>query len=210
LKAWRKVRPSRSRRPFPLSVCSAIVWRFVTLSRLDMGSFALMLLSTFCRPSQLLELRQMDLMPPTGRGHAGWHMPLSPQELHSKWPEWATPLYQAGRGNGGEDRVWSFTYPQYVRQFRSACLELNLEMAPYQSRHSGPAIDRSRGCRTLQEIQKRGGWQTHKCLVRNGRSARLNANLNKLSLELRGCCRMCEAHLEEIVLGCRRPEIHLP
>jgi hypothetical protein len=225
LKGWRKLCPSRSRGPYPLAIWAALIWRFVCRQRLDMGSFLLMLLSTYCRPSQLLKLRRMDLMEPMGGGQTLVHV-ASPQELpawskigesdvsmalDSKWMEWATPLYLALRAGGGEAMVWEFTWPQFTRVFRSCCKELKLDgLVPYQTRRSGPSIDRSQQPRMLTEVQRRGGWQTHRSLVRCERSARLSATFSRLSSELQACCKTCEAHLAEIVLADRCPEIHLP
>ena len=46
---------------------------------------------------------------------------------------------------------------------------------------SGPSIDRSRGYRSLQEVQKRGQWKSQKSVTRYEKSARLASTWEKNS-----------------------------
>ena len=42
----------------------------------------------------------------------------------------------------------------------------------YQTRHSGSSIDRVRGFRTLQEVQRRGQWKAFSSVTRYDKSSR--------------------------------------
>jgi hypothetical protein len=209
LKGWRKICPSRSRRPWPLGVWCLLAHQMVQKGRLDMASYLLLLVSSYVRLGELLRARRQDLLRPMGGAHHRWSLLLTPQKLtarskigesdgsvmlDSSWMEWSIPLYEVLKHGDPAEKIWGFSYPQFAKMFKTACASLGrTHMVPYQARHSGPAIDRSSNTRTLQEVQKRGGWQTQ--LVRYERSARLAASLGLLSTDVSASCNLCELHI---------------
>ena len=64
--------------------------------------------------------------------------------------------------------LWSFTYPKVADKFQEGCnsVPLPFKTVPFQLRHSGPSIDRSRNCRTQAEVQKWGRWRKATSLTR--------------------------------------------
>ena len=64
LKGFRLLCPSRSRRPWPLLIWSAIIFEFARRNLLPMGIMILLGLSSYARPGELLGLRRRDLIEP--------------------------------------------------------------------------------------------------------------------------------------------------
>ena len=94
----------------------------------------------------------------------------------------------------------------FVKELQRACTEigLNLKVVPYQLRHSGASIDKSRDCRTLKEIMKRGRWRSMKSLVRYEKHSRLADFFVKMTTAVQNRCRAAETRIEGIVLGALR------
>ena len=88
-----------------------------------------------------------------------------------------------------------------VRHLREVAAELQLELVPYQLRHSGASHDRLAQARTLDECRKRGRWRSHRSLVRYEKAARVAQYWNDLPAAMRAHCEDCDARLEAVVLG---------
>ena len=97
--------------------------------------------------------------------------------------------------------MWSFDYGRYSKVFQEVTEALGLDVTPYQMRHSGPSIDRSKDLRPLIEVQKRGRWKSHKSLARYEKSARLAANFQQLPLPVQQHCLLAESLLEDVMCG---------
>jgi hypothetical protein len=225
LKGWRRLTPGKSRKAHALPVWAAITWRMVMRRQARMGIFNLVQVSTYTRPGELIRLNRSSLIPPTKGVTKYWSLLLSPEErversktgcaddsilLDSPWLQWLGPALQILKQGPREENLWGFDYPQYVKVFRACCEDLQMHVVPYQARHSGPSIDRARGLRTQEEVQKRGRWASHKSLVRYEKAARLASTFNQLSADQRALCQACEDHIEAIVLGRALPELTLP
>ena len=98
--------------------------------------------------------------------------------------------------------LWSFSYPSLVQKFKAACetVPLPFKIVPYQLRHSGPSIDRSRDCRTQAEVQKRGRWRTAKSLTRYEKHARMADLFLEMPARAQSKCLGAEARIGDIVL----------
>ena len=117
---------------------------------------------------------------------------------------WITPVLEILKQGNGASFVWNFTYPEFVKAFNQAKDKLKIrDLVPYQMRHSGPSIDRSRQARSLEEVQKRGRWRAHRSLVRYEKAARLAATMNSYTDQQQEYFRLCEQHIEAIILGKR-------
>ena len=64
VRAWRRLTPSRSRKPWPLMIGAAIAVTLALRQQPDMAKFLLLGLGTYARPSELLGLRKQDVIPP--------------------------------------------------------------------------------------------------------------------------------------------------
>ena len=88
-----------------------------------------------------------------------------------------------------------------------AAKRLQIDVTPYNMRHSGPSIDRSQNLRPLLEVQKRGRWKSHKSVARYEKSARLAANFNQLPTKTQRHCLHVETLLGDVMLGRTRPPV---
>ena len=64
LRGWRRRCPSRSRRPWPLEVWAALAWKLAQKGHWSMALYTLLLVCTYMRPGEALQLRRGDLVPP--------------------------------------------------------------------------------------------------------------------------------------------------
>ena len=86
---------------------------------------------------------------------------------------WLSPAL-AVLASKGDERLFGYTYPQMVTNLTAACSQLHLRLVAYQMRHSGASVDRAVRRRTLEQIQKRGRWQSHHSVRRYEKTGRLN------------------------------------
>ena len=225
LKGWRKLCPSRSRLACPLPLWCGIAWRMIARGHLQKGVFNLLQLSTYHRPSTLLKLKKMGLVPPTSGVTGTWSILTSLTEtsdisktgtkddavlLDSPFLDFIEPVLRRLAKGPPLAPVWTFTYPEYLEVFNQCAKDLKVEVVPYQARHSGPSIDYAAKLRTLEEIRKRGNWASRKSVTRYEKGGRLAASWNLLSPSTQMACRSAERFLREIVLGLDYPHIPLP
>lgn len=189
-----------------------------------MGLFVLMAVSTYGRPSEMLRLRVFSLVRPSPGITRNWTLLMSPEErpersktgdydvslsLDSPWmTSWSHTLFCLLKDNHPEAPLWDFDYNEYSKVFKKVVEELGLDITPYQTRHSGPSIDRARGYRSQGEVQKRGQWKALKSVVRYEKSARLAATMESLPMSLQTHCRLCEESLGEIMLGSKKGPVY--
>ena len=225
LKGWRKLTPGRSRAAHSLPVWCGVACRLIAKGFLRMAIFLLLSLCSYARPSAMAQLLKAGAVKPVMGITAHWALLLNPQEhgVPSKTGDfdvsimldspfvltWINPVMEAITKGNPEDGLWDFTYPQYTKEFGLVVKELGMHLVPYQTRHSGPSIDRSRKWRSQAEVQKRGGWKAFKSVMRYEKHARLALEFNKLGFDLQAHLRECEALLEDVVLG-KKPAPRLP
>ena len=112
------------------------------------------------------------------------------------------PSVQPAEKSHPEDPLWDFDYNEYSRAFKKVTEHLGIDnLTPYQTRHSGPSIDRAKGYRTQLEVMKRGQWKSQSSVARYEKAARLAATFNSLPMELQSHARLCEEELGGIMLG---------
>jgi integrase len=82
-------------------------------------------------------------------------------------------------------RVVEVTMELWSKAFAAACLQLGVPASNvihlYRLRHGGASHDAAEKVRSLEEIQKRGGWRSFCSVARYSKPARLNAQINALS-----------------------------
>ena len=225
VRAWRRLTPSRSRRPWPLFVWAAIAVTLCFRGHQDMAVLCLFGVATYARPSELLGLRRKDIIPPVRGVSRYGALLLAPEEtgartktgesddsvlLDCAWMTWLDQLASLllRQTPADADLVFSFDYPTFCSEFRSALEELemsHLGVVPYAWRHSGPSIDRAQNRRTLLEVQKRGRWKQAKSVARYEKAGRLGMSVRELTSEQMAYCEICERHLGDFICGRRTP-----
>ena len=110
-------------------------------------------------------------------------------------------ICEALRTGGQLERLFPFTYTEFLVEFRRACEKLGVKAVPYQARHSGPSIDAALGLRTREEIRARGRWASAKSVLRYESKARLGESVDRLPTATQGFLRQCEARLEDLFMG---------
>ena len=217
LKGWRRLAPGSSRKAYPLSVWAAISCEMQRRGYLQMALFTMMALSAYCRPGELLRCRVYSLVRPSPMITEFWTLLLNPEERpeRSKVGEyddsvaldspylksWGPILMRQLTDRDPELPLWNFDYSHYSKVFSLTVDCLGIDMTPCQLRHSGPSIDRSRNLRSLEEVQKRGRWKSHKSVARYEKSARLAANFQALLPSLQHHCLIAEQQLGAVMLG---------
>ena len=182
-----------------------------------MGSFTVMCVSTYCRPSELLSLRRCDLVAPAIGVLKWWTLLLFPEEagrasktqnfndsieLDDERIPFLEPVRREMSHPGSLERAWPFNYPDYVEAFKRAAARLKWPTAcPYQMRHSGPSIDLADRRRRMEEAQRRGRWAQPRSMMRYEPRARLAAEWAKVPAATRAHCEDCAARLAELILG---------
>ena len=179
--------------------------------------FLLTAVSSYARPSELLRARACSLVRPAGGVTRTWTLLLSPEEeklssktgdfdvsvaLDSPWmAPWCGKLFDLLKSCHPLTPLWDFDYREYAQVFQEVAARLGVEATPYQTRHSGPSIDRSRDYRSLVEVQKRGQWRAHKSVTRYEKSARLAKTWEGLNPHFKAHAEWCEQNLGGILLG---------
>ncbi|CAK0903313.1 unnamed protein product, partial [Prorocentrum cordatum] len=144
LRGRRKRAPARSRRAWALGVWTALAWRLDEAPGLLMCAFLLLSLSAHCHPGGLMGMRSE-----TGLADVCI-------ALDNEWAQCPTPLWPLAIKGDPDGLVFTSEYPAYMRAFQSSVKELGMEdrIFPYQTRHSAPSIDASRGWRAAEEVQR--------------------------------------------------------
>lgn len=216
LKGWRRKCPSRSRRPYPLNAWSAMCWMMAAEEAWQMMVYTMLMLSAYLRPGEGLGIRRGDVIAP-GSANTRWSLLLFPEEradrsktgakddsllLDTPWCPWLPIAMRALREGDAESSLFSFNYRDYVSMFKRMRDKLQIkDLVPYQARHSGPSIDRARSLRSLDEVARRGRWQSPASVQRYERHARLGQTEQSFSRGQRRVFDFAERHLEALVLG---------
>lgn len=217
IKGYRKLTPGKSREAFPLAIWAAYAVEMRKLGKLRMRIFLMLSLSSYARPSELLRARVFSLVRPAASINRAWSLLLSPEEhqVRSKTGEfdtsilldspyligWIESFLECLKCAHPESHLWDFDYEEYQRTFKLVSRMLGIEATPYQTRHSGPSIDRARNYRSQLEVQKRGQWRAQKSVMRYEKSARLALSWEKVPQLVKDYALSCEENLGEFLLG---------
>ncbi|CAE7279327.1 unnamed protein product [Symbiodinium natans] len=188
LKGYRRLTPGKSRLAYPLALWAAFAVELKRLGCLRMALFMLLAVSTYARPSELLRAKVFSLVRPARGITSSWSLLLAPEEeeiatktgdydvsipLDSPWLKgWSHALFDCLKQSHPTAPLWDFNYQEYQLMMKQISDMFGVDVTPYQTRHSGPSIDRARQYRSLLEVQKRGQWKAHKSVARYEKSAR--------------------------------------
>jgi hypothetical protein len=105
--------------------------------------------------------------------------------------------------------VFSSTYPEMLKEFRTAAKKLQVSAVPYQARHSGASIDAALELRTRTEIKARGRWTMGQKtnVARYESKARLAESLDKLPSVLLVHLKQCGHRVEVLLCGRCNPGV---
>ena len=222
LRGWRRRCPSRSRRPWPLKVWAAVAWKLAQKRQWAMALYVLLLVSTYMRPGEGLQLRRGDLIPPAPGVLTTWSILLFPQErvassktlakddsliMDSPLMKWWDQVLPALAVGDPKEKVWPFSYADFVPVFKEVAAEIGLpSLVPYQARHSGASIDIAGRHRSLAEVQRRGRWKTLASVQRYERHAQLGKSESSLSDRQKFVFQFALDHLPALILGRLSPE----
>lgn len=184
IKGFRKLTPGKTRKAMPLAVWAAVAVEMRRRAHPRMAVFLVLAISTYARPSELLRARVFSLVRPAPGVTTAWSMLLSPAPtktgeydtsvmLDSPWMvEWIGTLLEVLKRGHPEDPLWDFDYAAYNKVFRDIVHSFQLDLTPYQSRHSGPSIDRSRNYRSQQAEERPMAGHKECDALREERSSR--------------------------------------
>ena len=175
-------------------------------------------LSTYMRPSEPLLIQQRDVVPPVPGVSPDWHVTLFPEEAAARSKTYATnnsvclsslivPCLPQLMDALMKDRrptelLFPFSYPSYLELFDRSRRRINLPaMVPYQTRHTGPAVDMARGHRDRVGIKDRGRWKNDKSVARYEQRARLGQSFQQLQPVLKSHLLACEENLGGLLCG---------
>ena len=123
--------------------------------------------------------------------------------LDSKWARWMSQVCDVMHVKNDDRSIWNFAYPAFVKEFQISSKRVDVQVVPYQCRHSGASHDRAVEARPLLEIQKRGQWKSARSVVRYEKSARLGQVYAQYPSFLQAWIETVSPHVEGIVLGLR-------
>jgi integrase len=223
LQAWGRLRPAHGRIPPAYPIICGIVCCLVRLGRSDMAVAALVALSGYLRPGELLGLRCRDVvapMPMFGGGYSHWSLLLGPIDMrkptktgvyddsvildHPSLQWLGCELEKLMRYRNPDELLWLFSDQDFLRMFKLAAKMTNvghLDLVPYSLRHAGPSWDALLRLRGQRDIQRRGRWRSPASVVRYERSSRVLAVLHELPGPTLHFLNLCELNLASFVRG---------
>ena len=178
----------------------------------------------YLRPSEMVGLTVGQLIPPLSHGHMqhrSWCIVLHPQELEARSKtgkfdesmrldlemyDFLKPIFTfLKQTRKPEEKVFSLDYQRWAALFRRAVLDLRLEaLGPptlYMLRHAGASLDVARGARTLQEVQKRGRWDSFASVRRYEKAGRVTELLGRLPESVQRFASRCSLRIDGILFG---------
>ena len=223
IKGWRKKCPARSRRPHSMPLWACLAWEMARQGAWIMAVYLVFTLSTYMRPSEPLLIQRRDLVPPTPGVAQEWHVTLFPEERPARsktyavndsicltssicpyLPELMAVLMESRKDN---ELLFPFTYADDLIMFERCRRHLGLpKMVPYQSRHSGPAVDIAKGYRDRPGVKERGRWRDDRSVQRYEQRARLGQSFQQMAPALKAHALLCEERLGALLCGRLQPD----
>ena len=156
----------------------------------------------YLRPGEIFALRGRQFVPPLpgmGKAHSHWTIVLHPLEdakpgktgnydesIPMDLPEhrwFSKALQHVKKQTEAEGLAFPCGYFQFNQLFAKTVSQLGLQklgVTPHCLRHAGASADAAKNSRTLQEIQKRGRWESFQSVRRYSKAGRVTELLHKL------------------------------
>ena len=216
-----KLSPARTRLPLPPSVMSLIAFHMVALGFRTAATMMLVGVSAYLRPGELVNLRGSQLVPPSKGGMtSSWGLSLHPQEMQkpSKTGQFNDtvlldnphhrflqgPLARIKKATNDSDFLMGLTVTEFTAAFHRACQRANVQVlspVPYHMRHTGASTDLVSKTRGVEEVKRRGRWQSDKSMNRYLKGGRLGEQFQRLSKATQQNCLNCHSRIGEILDG---------
>ncbi|CAE8609395.1 unnamed protein product, partial [Polarella glacialis] len=215
---WKKLAPSMTRPPMPWEFVCLIVVTMINMGQLQAALLGVLLFSTYCRPSEVLMLREKDLIEPVSPGGI-FTIQLHPEEIEvtskvglteesilfdSPFCAWLGPQLLRLKTGQKSAYLFPFEYHAFKKIWDSARLACQLDQlhyVPYQLRHGGPSHDHFHRLRSMLEIKQRGRWANDKTLKRYEAGGRLQQELQKASQKLLAAAQAAVQELGRLMSG---------
>ena len=216
LRGWRRVAPSRSRKPLPWPTVAALAVRMIAHNRCDMAVWTLVCFSAYLRPKEAFGMQRRDLIPPRAGITDHWALLIAPQEredrtktgdfddsvlLDTPFLKWVSQALEILKEGPVDSPLWDFDYPELLAMFVRAAKELRIKAVPYQLRHAGPSWDRIRQLRSAEAVRKRGRWRRQASCARYEKHARVAAEHQEYTAAQVVHFDTCAKRLEALLLG---------
>ncbi|CAK0900961.1 unnamed protein product [Prorocentrum cordatum] len=224
LKGWKKLSPSRSRKPLVFAIWAALAVELCRSGAPLVGAMVLSMAGCYLRPGEMLSLTSDSFLAPAEHAVQNWVVWLFPEAgvARSKAGSaddaipgdtgrcpWMCHIFKALKDRQSSRPLLDLSYPQLLCLFRRAATNIGVDVVPYEGRHSGASLDRATGRRSLEEVQKRGRWAAMSSVKRYEKSGRLNESWEKLSDASKAHC-AAAANLLQGVLLLGRPALVPP
>ncbi|CAK0838915.1 unnamed protein product [Prorocentrum cordatum] len=215
LKGWKKLSPSRSRKPLVFAIWAALAVELCRLGAPLVGAMVLIMVECYLRPGEMLSLTSDSFLAPAEHAVQIWVVWLFPEAgvarskvgsaddtipCDSGRCPWMCHIFKALKDRQSSRPLLDLSYPQFLCLFRRAATNIGVDVVPYQGRHSGASLDRATGRRFLEEVQKRGRWAAMSSVKRYEKSGRLNESWEKLSDASKAHCAAAANLLQEVLL----------
>ncbi|CAE8681315.1 unnamed protein product [Polarella glacialis] len=198
LTGWKKLAPCMTRPPMPWEVACLIASHMIQLGHVISALILVLLFSLYGRPTEILELRQKDLIRPRSAG-GFFTVHLRPEEamiaskvglyeeslmLDSPFCLWLGPLLlKLVTAPDCQDLLFPLEYHTWKLHWDAAIKAAGLQelgYVPYQLRHGGPSHDHFFKLRSMLEIKLRGRWSADSTLKRYEAGGRIEQELLRL------------------------------
>jgi hypothetical protein len=176
LQAWGRLRPAHGRTPPAYPIICRIVCCRVRLGRSGMAVAALVALSGYLRPGELLGLGCRDV--------------VAPEKLM--------------RYQSPDELLWLFFNQDFLRMSKLAAKMTNvrhLDLVPYSLRHAGPSWYALRRLRGQRDFLRRDRWRSPASVGRYERPSRALAVLHELPGPTLHFLNLCELNPASFVKG---------
>ncbi|CAE8645231.1 unnamed protein product, partial [Polarella glacialis] len=198
LTGWKKLAPCMTRPPMPWEVACLIASHMIQLGHVISALILVLLFSLYGRPTEILELRQKDLIRPRSAG-GFFTVHLRPEEamiaskvglyeeslmLDSPFCLWLGPLLlKLVTAPDCQDLLFPLEYHTWKLHWDAAIKAAGLQelgYVPYQLRHGGPSHDHFFKLRSMLEIKLRGRWSADSTRKRYEAGGRIEQELLRL------------------------------
>ncbi|CAK0800111.1 unnamed protein product, partial [Prorocentrum cordatum] len=200
LKGWKKLSPSRSRKPLVFAIWAALAVELCRLGAPLVGEMLSLTSDSFLAPTEhAVQNWVVWLFPEAGVARSKVGSADDTIPCDSGRCPWMCHIFKALKDRQSSRPLLDLSYPQFLCLFRRAATNIGVDVVPYQGRHSGASLDRATGRRPLEEVQKRGRWAAMSSVKRYEKSGRLNESWEKLGDASKAHCAAAANLLQEVL-----------
>eukprot|EP00435_Cladocopium_sp_Y103_P065410 s1031_g27.t1 len=209
LQGWAKLDPGNTRPPIAWALIAKIGMMMLGHGKVLEALAITLMFVCYLRPGEALALLEEDLTRPgSGLKHFALNLhPASRQEESKVGLQDETILIDSSVVPGlglclqrqltgdAKSPLLKVEYTQLKREWETCFQELGLasnHAVLYQLRHSGPSHDRLMSYRHLNEVKKRGRWQSDSSLRRYENHARIAQEFQRLPTQIQAACILAE------------------